>query len=136
MKAGNLLLTLVGVALAGMAYMVMDVNRASAAKPQGTGGNTSPSLSSAIASGKPVLLEFYADWCGPCKAVGPLVDEFSREIRDKARVVKVNVDQQPELAKNYEVRGIPVFIALKGGKETARQVGAIDKGRMRSLLGL
>lgn len=136
MNAGNVILTAVAVALGGFVWMVTDATSGKASRSGGGGGTSAASLSSAIASGQPVLLEFYADWCGPCKMVGPQVDELAVELKGRARVVRLNVDQHPALAQQYGVRGIPAFIAIKGGRETSRVSGAIDKASMRGMLGM
>ena len=91
---------------------------------------------SALGSGQPVLLEFSATWCGPCQQVKPLVHELAAELTGKAKVVPLDVDQEPALASQYNVRSIPCFIALRDGRESARQVGVIPKAEMKRLLGL
>lgn len=132
MNSGNVILMAVGAVLAGLFFMLSDTP-----KPAPSGGMaTNSQLRSAMASGQPVLLEFYADWCGPCRSVGPIVDEFAREVHGKAKVLRFNVDQHGDLAQEYGVRGIPAFIAFKHGRESAREVGAIDKSRMKSMLGM
>jgi len=121
----------VAVLLAGMIWIVFDMS----VPPKAT--VASGTVGAAIASSttaKPVMLEFYADWCGPCKEVGPQVEEFAKEMAGKARVIRVNVDEDPRLGQQHGVRGIPAFIVFKNGKETARDVGAISKTRMRELL--
>ncbi|WP_170267054.1 thioredoxin family protein [Brevifollis gellanilyticus] len=84
----------------------------------------------------PVLVEFYADWCPPCKKVSPLVEEFSREIGTKARVVRINIDDQPGASNQHAVRSIPTFITFKDGREIRREVGAIPKRVMEDMLDL
>lgn len=131
-KSGNILLIVVAVCLAGMLFMLRDVmspKRANAA-------TKNPQLNSALASGQPVLLEFYAEWCPPCRTVGPVVDELAHELEGKAKVVRVNVDEYSDIAHEYEVQSIPAFIAIRNGRETSRQVGAIEKAAMQSMLGL
>jgi thioredoxin len=121
----------VAVLLAGMIWIVFDMS----VPPKAT--VASGTVGAAIASSttaKPVMLEFYADWCGPCKEVGPQVEDFAKEMAGKARVIRVNVDEDPRLGQQHGVRGIPAFIVFKNGKETARDVGAISKTRMRELL--
>lgn len=132
MNSGNVILLAVGTVLVAFLFMVTD---ATSPKPASRAVQ-STTLRSAIASGQPVLIEFYADWCGPCRTVGPVVDELARELQGKARVLRLNVDEHGDLAREYGVRGIPAFISLKNGKETSRQVGAIDKSTMRSMLGV
>lgn len=87
-------------------------------------------------SAVPVLVEFYADWCGPCRSVGPVVEELSHELAGRAKVVRFDVDANGALASEHGVRGIPTFIAFKNGREVARKSGAIPKAAMLQMLGL
>ena len=80
-----------------------------------------------------VLVDFYADWCGPCKMVSPLVDELSEE-SDAYKVGKVNVDESPELAAKYGVMSIPTLIVLKDGKVAQQAIGARGKDAIRKML--
>ena len=75
----------------------------------------------------PVLVDFYADWCGPCKAMGPVVDELAKEYEGKAKVGKLNTDENQNIAMEYGVMSIPTFIVLKGGKAVKKMVGMQDK---------
>lgn len=80
----------------------------------------------------PVLVDFYADWCGPCKMMGPIVEELAEELKDIAKVGKINVDENQDLAMQYKVMSIPTLIIFKGGKEEYRLVGARDKSELLS----
>lgn len=81
-------------------------------------------------SDKPVLVDFYADWCGPCKMMAPIIGEIAEELQGKAKVGKINVDENQELAMKYEVMSIPTLIIYKNGKEAKRFVGVRDKNEL------
>lgn len=88
---------------------------------------------SIVNSEKPVLIDFYADWCGPCRMVGPIVDEIAEE-RSDIVVGKVNVDDSPELAEKFSVFSIPTLVVLKNGEETDRVTGARPKAQILALI--
>ena len=81
-------------------------------------------------SNEPVLVDFYADWCGPCKMMAPIVEELAVELQGKAKVGKINVDENQDLAMKYNVMSIPTLIIFKDGKEAKRFVGARDKNEL------
>jgi thioredoxin 1 len=78
-------------------------------------------------SDKPVMLDFWAVWCGPCRMIAPYVEEMYKEFNDKAVIGKVDVDSNPEIPGNYNIRNIPTVLFLKGGKVVDKQVGACTK---------
>ena len=80
-----------------------------------------------INSDSPILVDFWAEWCGPCRAVAPVLEEISNQYADKFRVAKVNVDENPELASKYDIRSIPTMILFKDGKKTGNITGSIPK---------
>ena len=86
-----------------------------------------------LKSDKTVLVDFYADWCGPCKMLSPIVDEVAKEMSE-IKVVKVNVDEAQDLAMNYQVMSIPTLVVIKDGKEAKRSVGLIDKSEIKNLV--
>jgi thioredoxin 1 len=80
-----------------------------------------------LGSSKPVLVDFWAEWCGPCKQISPALDELSKELGAKIEVVKLNIDENPNVPGKYGVRGIPTLMIFKGGQVAATKVGAMPK---------
>jgi thioredoxin 1 len=80
-----------------------------------------------LQSDLPVLVDFWAEWCGPCRQLGPIIDELSSELANKLKVVKLNVDDNPETPQKYMIRGIPTMIVFKDGKQIAVKVGVLSK---------
>ena len=87
-----------------------------------------------LKSDKPVLVDFWAEWCGPCKMIGPSLEELSDELGEQVSIVKLNIDENPDAPGNYGVRGIPTMILFKAGAPTATKVGAEPKGRIKAWL--
>ena len=90
--------------------------------------------SEVLSSDKPVLIDFYADWCGPCRMVSPIVDEIAEE-RSDIKVGKVNVDNEPELAEKFGVFSIPMLVVMKDGKVVNQALGARPKEMILAMLG-
>jgi thioredoxin 1 len=79
---------------------------------------------------EPVLVDFWAEWCGPCKMVAPVLDEIAQEHGEKVRITKLNVDDNPDIARRFDVMSIPTMIVFKDGEPTKRLVGARGKGQI------
>lgn len=87
-----------------------------------------------IKSEKPVLVDFYADWCGPCKAMTPVIKEVAKAVDGKARVIKVDIDKSVQAAQAYNVQAVPTFIIFKKGNIVWRHSGMIDKNSLLNVL--
>ncbi|MGE4481748.1 thioredoxin [Acidocella sp.] len=85
-----------------------------------------------LKSGKPVLVDFWAEWCGPCRSIAPSLEDLSKEYEGKLDVVKVNIDENPMTPTQYGVRGIPTLLIFKDGKVAAQQVGAAPKSVLKA----
>ena len=84
-----------------------------------------------LASEGPVLVDFWAQWCGPCKMIAPALDQLAAEYAGKAQVVKIDIDQNPNVPTKYGVRGVPTLMIFSGGQVTATKVGALPKSKIK-----
>ena len=87
-----------------------------------------------INAGGPVLVDFWAEWCGPCKMIGPSLEEISEELGEKVTIAKINIDENPDAPAKYGVRGIPTMILFKNGAPAATKVGAAPKSALKGWL--
>ena len=83
-----------------------------------------------LKSGNPVLVDFWAEWCGPCKMIAPFLDELATEMAGRVTVAKVNIDENPQTPRKYGVRGIPTMMLFKGGQVAATKIGALPKSKL------
>jgi thioredoxin 1 len=83
-----------------------------------------------LSSDLPVLVDFWAEWCGPCRMIGPIIDEIAKDLQGKLKVVKVNVDEAQDVAGNYRIMSIPTLLLFKGGEVVTQVVGAMPKDQL------
>lgn len=87
-----------------------------------------------LKSDKPVLVDYWAAWCGPCKAIAPILDEIAEQYGDRVTIAKLNVDENPETAAKFGIRGIPTLMLFKDGQPTETKVGALSKTQLQEFL--
>ncbi len=87
-----------------------------------------------INSGVPVLIDFHATWCAPCKVMSPVVEAVGKEVQGKARVLKIDVDRNPALSQAYQIRSVPTFMIFKNGQVVWRQSGGVEKNSLYNTL--
>jgi thioredoxin 1 len=83
---------------------------------------------------RPVLLDFWAEWCGPCKMIAPILGAIAEDYQDRLRIVKLNIDENPQTPPKYNIRGIPTLLLFRNGSVAAQQVGAVSKAQLEAFL--
>jgi len=90
--------------------------------------------SEVLGSDIPVLVDYWAEWCGPCKSIAPILEEIAKEYADKIKVAKLNIDDNPATPTKYGIRGIPTLMLFKGGNVEATKVGAVSKSQLAAFI--
>ena len=92
------------------------------------------SFNDIVKSNTPTLVDFFATWCGPCKAMAPVLDQLKQDMGTKVRILKIDVDRNPEVAAKFQVRGVPTFVLYKGGEIKWRQSGGVGLHQLKTLV--